>query len=93
MTATKKMPLARDEPASDGAEKGLGGRSSERDSITKPGATQTSLSQDMMREALWYAGRGVSVFPVHEPLFNHPLGYTCSCEEWRHGDWGRVAIT
>jgi DNA-binding transcriptional ArsR family regulator len=44
---------------------------------------------DMGRAALWYAGQGVAVFPVHEPMFNHPLGYTCTCEEWRHGDWAK----
>ncbi len=44
---------------------------------------------DMGRAALWYARQGLAVFPVHEPLFDHPLGYTCTCEEWRHGDWAK----
>jgi len=41
---------------------------------------------DMLRAALWYAQRGWAVFPLHEPLFNHQQGYTCTCEYWRHSD-------
>lgn len=43
----------------------------------------------MGRAALWFAKWGLAVFPVHEPLFDHPLGYTCTCEEWRHSDWAK----
>lgn len=60
------------------------------DSTTQLYETQQAESgPDMGRAALWYAGQGLAVFPVHEPLFNHPLGYTCTCEEWRHGDWAK----
>lgn len=41
---------------------------------------------DMLRAALWYAKHGFSVFPLHVPLIDHPLGYTCSCDEYRHSD-------
>lgn len=41
---------------------------------------------DMLRAALWYARQGFYVFPVHEPLFDHPLGYLCTCEEYRHSE-------
>ena len=49
----------------------------------------TLSKPDMGRAALWYARQGLAVFPVHEPIFDHPLGYTCTCEEWRHGDWAK----
>lgn len=39
---------------------------------------------DMLRAALWWAGQGKYIFPLHEPLFNHPLGYECTCEDYRH---------
>ena len=41
---------------------------------------------DMLKAALWYARRGWHVFPCHEPLFNDPRGYLCTCEQWRHSD-------
>lgn len=36
--------------------------------------------------AIAYARRGYRVFPLHEPLFDHPQGWRCSCEEYRHTD-------
>ena len=50
---------------------------------------QTDRNPDMGRAALWYARQGLAVFPIHEPLFDHPLGFRCTCEEWRHGDWAK----
>lgn len=41
---------------------------------------------DMLKAALWYARRGFHVFPCHEPLFDDPHGYVCTCEPWRHSD-------
>lgn len=40
----------------------------------------------MLAYALKYASIGWHVFPVNVPLFNHPTGYQCSCEFWRHKD-------
>jgi len=40
----------------------------------------------MQAWALRYAANGFYVVPLHEPLFKHPLGYTCTCEEYRHSD-------
>lgn len=36
--------------------------------------------------ALRYAARGFHVIPLHEPLFDHPQGYLCTCEYYRHSD-------
>ena len=41
---------------------------------------------DMLKAALWYAARGLHVFPCHEPLFDDPHGYVCTCEHWRHSE-------
>ena len=59
-----------------------GGAGSARNDSTNGAGTQSG--PDMLRAALWYAGRGINIFPVHEPLFNHPLGYECTCEDYRH---------
>jgi len=34
--------------------------------------------------ALRYAELGYHVMPCHEPLFDDPHGYVCTCESWRH---------
>ena len=34
--------------------------------------------------ALMYARHGFHVFPLYEPLFDHPKGYICACEPYRH---------
>lgn len=39
---------------------------------------------NMLAWALRYAERGISVFPLHTPLHNHPEGWRCSCEDYRH---------
>ena len=36
---------------------------------------------NMLAWALRYAERGISVFPLHTPLHNHPEGWRCSCED------------
>lgn len=41
---------------------------------------------DMGRSALWYAQHGIFTFPAHNPLFDHPAGWLCTCEDWRHSD-------
>jgi len=62
-------------------------KNSTRPDKTQPGiASLAGAGPDMLRAALWYAGRGLSIFPVHTPLFDHPLGHTCTCEEYRHTD-------
>lgn len=33
-----------------------------------------------------YGRLGFSVAPAHAPLFDHPQGYTCTCEMWRHSE-------
>ena len=83
-------------PPADGSRQGGGGLGSSGRGISDsknttdfPPTQHAFSAPDMMRAALWYAGRGISIFPVHEPLFNHPLGYTCTCEVWRHGDWAK----
>ncbi len=40
----------------------------------------------MLVWALHYAAIGYHVFPCHEPLFDHPKGYLCTCEQWRHSN-------
>ena len=45
-------------------------------------ATKTPV---MVRAALWYAKRGLSVFPLHEPVFGGDV-VTCTCEDWRHSE-------
>jgi hypothetical protein len=42
--------------------------------------------QDRLSTALDYARRGLAVFPLHTPLHDHPLGYRCTCEAYRHSD-------
>jgi hypothetical protein len=38
----------------------------------------------MVRAALWYAQRGLYVFPLHEPVFTGGECVGCTCEPWRH---------
>jgi len=38
----------------------------------------------MLAWALRYAELGYHVFPCHEPLFDDPHGYLCTCEQYRH---------
>lgn len=45
-------------------------------------ATQAPV---MVQAALWYAKRGLSVFPLHEPVFGGDT-VTCTCEAWRHSE-------
>lgn len=42
--------------------------------------------QDRLSVALDYARHGLAVFPLHTPLHDHPLGYRCTCEAYRHSD-------
>jgi len=52
-------------------------------------ADHTSIAiqnQDRLPTALDYARRGLAVFPLHTPLHDHPLGYRCTCEAYRHSD-------
>lgn len=42
--------------------------------------------QERLQLALDYARRGLSIFPLHTPLHDHPLGYRCTCEAYRHSD-------
>lgn len=46
--------------------------------------TDAAQRPNMLAWALRYAELGYHVFPCHTPLFNHPKGYLCSCEAWRH---------
>lgn len=39
---------------------------------------------NMLDAALQAASDGWHIFPLHTPLFDHPQGYTCSCEDYRH---------
>ena len=41
---------------------------------------------DMRRAALWYARKGMYVFPVHAPLVDDERGYLCTCERYRHSE-------
>ncbi len=50
--------------------------------------TPRTLAQDpapsMLKAALWYAGRGYSIFPVHEPKFDRAEQLVgCTCEAYR----------
>ena len=83
MTGTRNPPGTTD---GQGAEKDLDGPISGSNNTTP---TRQNQSANMLQEALWYADKGMYVFPVHEPLFDHHLGYTCTCEEWRHKDWAK----
>ena len=38
----------------------------------------------MKKWALRYAALGFHILPCHEPLFDHPDGYKCTCEAYRH---------
>ena len=46
----------------------------------------TNNPANLLEEALRYAQKGYAVIPLHTPLFEHPLGYLCSCEHWRHSE-------
>ena len=41
---------------------------------------------NMLDAALQAASDGWYIFPLHTPLFDHPAGHTCSCEDYRHTD-------
>lgn len=43
-------------------------------------------NQERLPLALDYARRGLTVFPLHTPLHDHPHGYRCTCEAYRHSD-------
>lgn len=41
---------------------------------------------NMLDAAMQAANDGWYIFPLHTPLFDHPAGHTCSCEDYRHTD-------
>ena len=43
-----------------------------------------TTTPNMLAWALRYADHGFHVIPCHEPVFNDPHGYLCTCEAWRH---------
>jgi hypothetical protein len=46
----------------------------------------TATTPTLLDAALELAADGWFVFPLHSPLHDHPAGYTCTCEEYRHTD-------
>lgn len=46
----------------------------------------TQKAPNMLRAALWYASKGVFVFPVHEVIFSEGKPTGCTCEAYRHSD-------
>lgn len=51
--------------------------------MTTPAPSKPSQI-NMLDAAIQAAADGWYIFPLHTPLFNHPAGYTCSCEDYRH---------
>ena len=41
---------------------------------------------NMLDAAMQAANDGWYIFPLHTPLFDHPAGHKCSCEDYRHTD-------
>ena len=60
-------------------------------SVARAEAENKTPEPNMLAWALAYARRVFYVFPVHTPLHNHPQGYLCSCEEYRHTEKCRQA--
>jgi hypothetical protein len=54
------------------------------------GQPHTGFVPTLLDYALAYARAGLHIFPCHTALSEHPQGYVCTCEEYRHSARCRV---
>lgn len=47
---------------------------------------ETERNNELLAYAIAYVRRGIAVIPLHTPLHNHPDGWRCTCEEYRHDE-------